>query len=169
MKHFFFILFLFFASRGVFANSNEAVAYNDKIITEQNKISETLLTFSGNPNEFSLSNITTQVDKSLDVLKGMKAFDGNKDFLISAKALFKFYKNISENEYKKILYFLENKRNYPQEELDKKVDELTKSIAQSEGSLDASFQYNQRKFAEKYGFALRKNSMADKFTIGVEN
>jgi hypothetical protein len=70
----------------------------------------------------------------------MKAFDGNKDFLISAKALFKFYKNISENEYKKILYFL-----------------------------DASFQYNQRKFAEKYGFALRKNSMADKFTIGVEN
>jgi len=99
----------------------------------------------------------------------MKAFDGNKDFLISAKALFKFYKNISENEYKKILYFLENKRNYPQEELDKKVDELTKSIAQSEGSLDASFQYNQRKFAEKYGFALRKNSMADKFTIGVEN
>lgn len=160
------VAFIFTAN--AFANNNDAVLYNDRIIAEQNKIGLTLLTFSGNPNEFSLSSVTTQVDKSLDVLKGMKAFDGDKEFLISAKALFKFYKSISKNEYLKILQIIENKKRYTQEEVGIKIDLLTKSIAQQEDPLDAAFQSAQKKFANKYGFTLTKNNLSEKFTKSDE-
>ena len=37
--------------------SDEAVRYNNEIITEQNKIGEAILEFSNNPNDFTLLNI----------------------------------------------------------------------------------------------------------------
>ena len=89
MKHILLLLITIIVSFSVKANNDAAIAYNDKIVNEQTKIGETILSFSGNPNEFSLTQIGTQVQNSLKVLNSMKALDGNKDFLDAAKALFK--------------------------------------------------------------------------------
>ncbi|MFN8295148.1 MAG: hypothetical protein U0T69_03085 [Chitinophagales bacterium] len=162
MKHFLFLFLTVIASFYAKANNDAAIAYNDKIVNEQTKIGETILSFSGNPNEFSLTQISTQVQNSIKVLNSMKALDGNKDFLDAAKALFKFYASITKNEYKKILVLLQEKNKYSQEELVSKIDELTNSISSKERPLDKKFQAAQAAFAQKYGFTLTKNKLEDK-------
>jgi hypothetical protein len=163
MKQLLTFLLCSFAFLSSFAGNNEAIAYNDKIVSEQNKIGEAILAFSGNPNDFSLSGIKTQAERSLSVLKEMKPYEGDKKFLSAAKALFKFYGDITENEYKKILQLVVDKKKYTQEEITQKINKLTESISKREHPLDKAFQEAQIAFAQKYGFSLRKNDLIDKF------
>ncbi len=170
MKHFFILCIAVITSFSVFAtNSDDALAYNDKIVSEQTKIGERILAFSTDPNEFSLKQIKTQSDESLSVLSSMKPIDGNKDFLNAAKALFKFYGSITKDEYKKILAILQQKDKYSQEQLNAKIGEYTASISKKENPLDNNFQTAQIAFAKKYGFTLRKNELEDKFKEAKEN
>lgn len=162
MKHILILLITIATSVSANANNDAAIAYNDKIVNEQTKIGETILLFSGNPNEFSLTQISTQVQNSLKVLNTMRGFDGSKDLLEAAKALFKFYASITKNEYKEILELLEKRNKYSQEELSSKIDELTNSISAKEGPLDKKFQAAQSVFAQKYGFTLSKNKLEEK-------
>ena len=75
MKHLFIFCFLLITSFSIYANSEDAIAYNDKIVSEQTKIGEAILAFSTNPNDFSLTQIRTQAENSLGVLNGMKPMD----------------------------------------------------------------------------------------------
>lgn len=150
------------------ANNNDAVEYNDKIVNEQTKIGEAILAFSNNPNNFSLSLIKEQAEKSQDVLKQMKPFEGNKQFLAAAKALFKFYADITNKEYKKILEIIEDKDKYSPSDITAKINELSNSISKREVPLDKAFEDAQVEFAKKYNFSLRKNDFSDKIEKAIE-
>lgn len=164
MKQFCIAIFSLFITVNTFAANQDAIAYNDKIIKEQNKIGEAMLIFSNNPNEFSLSSINTQIYKGMSVLNTMKPFEGNKKFLQAAKALFKFYNSIVKNEYQKILTLMVNNKNYSQDALTKKIDEVTHSISKKEIAYDKAFQAAQKEFALKYGFILQKNNLLEKYS-----
>ncbi len=156
MRKLFLNILLVLLSAASFAAQENAIAYNDKIISEQTKIGAAIMSFSANPNEFSLSSVRTQVDKSLEILKGMKPYEGNKTFLSSAKALFKFYAGVSNKEYRKILILLENRGNIEPEKLTQSINLLIDAIAKKEDPLDKAFQAQQAAFAAKYGFQLQK-------------
>ena len=162
MKHLFILCISLITSFQLFAANDAAITYNDKIVGEQTKIGEAILAFSGNPNDFSLKQIKTQADNSLTVLNTMKPFDGNKDLLDAAKALFKFYAAITKNEYKKILVILQEKDKYTQEQLTAKINEYSNSISKREAPLDEKFQTAQKAFAKKHNFTLSKNELEEK-------
>jgi hypothetical protein len=163
MKHSYIFFLFLLISISVFAQDNEAIAFNDKIVNEQIKIGEAILAFSDNPNDFSLKQIKIQSDKSINELNSMKVFDGNKKFLSAAKSLFKFYGEITNNEYKKILDLIQNKNKYTSEEVTTKITKLTESITKKESILDAGFKEAQQNFAAKYNFSLTKNELEERF------
>jgi hypothetical protein len=156
MRVLFSTILVLLLSASAFAEQESAIEYNDKIITEQTKIGAAIITFSTTPNDFSLSNVRNQVDKSLDILNGMKPYEGNKTFLSSAKTLFKFYAGVSNKEYRKILQLLENRQKFTPEKLTHTINQLIESIAKKEDPLDKALQAQQAAFATKYGFQLQK-------------
>lgn len=158
MKSILFSLFLLFSIKAI-AGSAEAIAYNDKIVTEQNNIGKKILDFSAAPNEASLAAIREQTDASLKELNQMKPYEGNKELLDAAKALFSFYHEVSENEYKEILAMLNNKDKYSNEEFTSKLNQLVTSISDKEKPLDERFSTAQKAFAGKYGFTLKDNDL----------
>ncbi|HPN19714.1 MAG TPA: hypothetical protein PK546_09215 [Chitinophagales bacterium] len=162
MKSLFILLISILSTVATFASDADAIDYNDKIVTEQNKIGEAILAFSSNPNDFTLNQIKIQADEGLEVLNSMKPFEGNKKFLSAAKALFKFYGEITGNEYKKILLLIKEKDKYTNEEINAKVNELTGSISKKENPLDVQFKEAQVEFAGKYNFTLTKNELEEK-------
>ena len=149
MKSLFILFISILSTVATFASDADAIDYNDKIVTEQNKIGEAILAFSSNPNDFTLNQIKIQADEGLEVLNSMKPFEGNKKFLSAAKALFKFYGEITGNE-------------YTNEEINAKVNELTGSISKKENPLDVQFKEAQVEFAGKYNFTLTKNELEEK-------
>jgi hypothetical protein len=76
--------------------------------------------------------------------------------------LFKFYGEITGNEYKKILLLIKEKDKYTNEEINAKVNELTGSISKKEDPLDVQFKEAQVEFAGKYNFTLTKNELEEK-------
>lgn len=156
MKVLFSTIIVLLLSACAFAEQENAIEYNDKIISEQTKIGAAIMAFSASPNDFSLSSVRTQVDKSLEVLKGMKPYEGNKTFLSSAKSLFKFYAGVSNKEYRKILILLDNRGKFTPEKLTESINQLIETIAKKEEPLDKAFQVQQVAFAAKYGFQLQK-------------
>ena len=85
MKSLFILFISILSTTATFASDADAIDYNDKIVTEQNKIGEAILAFSSNPNDFTLNQIKIQADEGLEVLNSMKPFEGNKKFLSAAK------------------------------------------------------------------------------------
>lgn len=142
--------------------SDEAVRYNNEIITEQNKIGEAILEFSNNPNDFTLLNIKNKGEESLLVLSKIKGFETDKKFIKAAKNLFKFYINISQKEYKEMLTLLTSGNNFTKEAINKKIKELSGSISKKEKPLDEKFQAAQKEFAKKYNFELSKNELQER-------
>lgn len=161
MKKLLFAFLLLFSVHFSFAQDQEAIAYNDKIVTEQTKIAESILSFSNNPNEFGLSQIQKQAEESLNTIKSMKPYKGEKNFLNCAKNLFKFYIDITKNEYKQMLSLITESSKYSEKELVDKVQKLTNSLTKKEKPLDEKFQAAQVAFAEKFNFKLTKNALQE--------
>lgn len=162
MKNSILVLLILFSATSLFANADEAVSYNDKIIAEQTKIGEQIMAFSGTVNEFSLQSLREQIDKSIAVLNKMKPYKGNKSLLNNAKKLFKFYASITDGEYKEMLKLIEHRNKYTDDELKTKLDKLSEKISKQEKLLDANFQRAQKEFALEYGFTLTTNPLEEK-------
>lgn len=163
MKQVFYLLIGFLCITNMYAQHDvAAIEYNNKIVNEQTKIGEAILSFSSNPNAFSLAKLKEQAESSMSIIKKMKAYKDDKQLLSAAKDMFKFYISISKNDYKELLYLVENKEKYESNELTRKLNTLVKNISAKEIPLDNAFQSAQKKFAEKYGFTLQKNDLSDK-------
>jgi hypothetical protein len=156
-----FALLTGFISITTFAASDAAIEYNDKIINEQSKIGEKILAFSGDPNETTLQGIREQAQSSISVVSKMKPYEGNIEFKAAAIALFTFYSDITQHEYKDLLKLVANKDKYDQNKLTEKMNQLINSITSKEKPLDARFNEAQVAFAKKYGFTLGKNELQD--------
>jgi hypothetical protein len=156
-----FALLAVFSCMTASASSQDAIAYNDSIVNEQNKITKAMIEFSALPSDTALENVRRQAHAGLLVLNGMSAFDGNPDLLNRAKDLFTFYSNISINEYTQILTLLLNKDQYTFEELSGHMKVYVDAISVREKPLDEAFHAAQLAFAQHYGFVLQNNSVQD--------
>jgi hypothetical protein len=162
MKNLLVLLVAIFTIHATQAKSdNAAIDYNDKIVAEQNKIGEQILAFTAQPTNESIVVLQKQAAASLEVLNSMKPFEKNSELLDAAKKLFKFYVDITTNEYVKVLELLNNSDKYKPEELSAKINEYVAIISQKESILDANFSIAQQNFAKKYGFTLTENKLQE--------
>lgn len=162
MKNLLVLLVAVFTIHATQAKSdNAAIDYNDKIVAEQNKIGEQILAFTAQPTNESIIVLQKQAAASLEVLNNMKPFEKNSELLDAAKKLFKFYVDITTNEYAKVLELLNNSEKYKAEELTAKINEYVAIISQKESVLDANFSIAQQNFAKKYGFTLTENKLQE--------
>lgn len=161
MKKYIFLLIAFFTINTISAtNSQEAIDYNYKIVTEQNKIGNQILAFTEAPSKESLAGLQKQAASSLAVLNSMKSFDKNNDLLNAAKDLFKFYVAVTSDEYAKILDLISETK-LTQEELISKINVYVASISEKEKTFDANFGAAQTAFAKKYGFTFSQNALQE--------
>ena len=140
---------------------NAAIDYNDRIVTEQNKIGNQILAFTEEPSVASLAGLQKQANASLAVLNEMKPFEKNSELLNAAKALFQFYIDVTNNEYAKVLALLNESSKYSQEELVERINIYVASISQKEKEFDTAFSIAQNNFAKKYGFTLTENKLQE--------
>lgn len=154
-------LLLVSVSYAGFSNTDQAVAYNDRIVNEQTKIGKAILEYSSNPNDQTLQGIKDQVKGGLAVLKSMKPYEGNSSLRDAAKDLFKFYQEVAEDEYKKIADLMKDSGKYTKDELVDKINKYADDIGKKEKPLDAKFQSLQEAFAKKYGFRITKNELQE--------
>jgi hypothetical protein len=139
------------------------VEYNDAIIGEQTKIYKIMLRMA---DYFSKDlkkadkvrlELVDQCQKSIDFLKKLPAYEGDKDFRDAGVALFTFYKEISEKEYKEIIDILKKEQIEPADvEVLRKLEE---QITKREKPLDDAFQAAQQAFAKKHNLSLYENEI----------
>jgi hypothetical protein len=141
--------------------TDSAIAYNNTIVNEQNKITKMMIAFSASPTDTALDNIKSQARAGLDVLNSIQAYNGDTSLLPAAKALFQFYLDVANNEYGHILLLLKNKGQYSFEDLSSRMLVYVNSISTNEKPLDARFTAAQQAFATQYGFVIQNNQLQD--------
>lgn len=139
------------------------VEYNDAIIGEQTKISKVMLDMANyfgsdlTKSEALRGDLVKQCEASVKVLKDLPDYKGKTDFRDAGVALFTFYKEISEKEYKEMIEILAK----PEIELAdiERLTVLEKEIGAREQPLDAAFQTAQQAFAKEHNLSLYENEI----------
>lgn len=169
MKHKFLFLAMFFVLLGCSSERKEAVEYNDKIISEQNKIIEKSIGFisSFETSNYSLIDslrleLISQIENSIKELEKMQDFEGNDSLRQSALDLYKFYKQVYENEFKEITQIITKDSLQITEDDIIKHNILTRKIKNEEIKYDNNFQKAQQSFAKKYNLNILRNEYQDR-------
>ncbi len=142
-----------------------ALEYNDAIINEQSKIVEVILKFNSNDGtdmqafEDVRKEIVTQCDSSIMKITALSDFDGSTEFRDAGIELFRFYKDISSNEYRQMLEILE-KGDFTEEDLED-LTTIQKAIETKEAPKDARFQSAQQAFAKDNNITIGNNALQD--------
>ena len=136
-------------------------AYNDSIINEQNKIMKIMLEMANyfstdlNKAETLRQDLVKQCHASVKVLQALPAYDGDTKFRDAGVALYGFYAQISDKEYKEMIDILK-KAEIEQADIDR-LTALEQDITKREVKFDEDFQSAQTAFAKKHGFTLKEN------------
>ncbi len=111
-----YLTFLLILSVGLFSckpTAKEALAYNDKITVENNKIFKKYDKLIESYNEYkpkemdkAYSDVKNQISKSLNVVKKLDNFAGDSTFKHGAVVLFSSYLSVIDNEHKRIIELL---------------------------------------------------------------
>ncbi len=163
MKHTIYLLgFLLLTACGQ-KPSMTPVEYNDAIIGEQTKISRVMIDMA---NYFSIDldksdqlrlDLVKQCEQSIEAVKKLPDYKGNTRFRDAGVALFTFYKEISEKEYKEMIDIL---RKEQIEDADiELLEALEIKIGSKEEPLDAEFQAAQQAFAKEHNLSLYENDI----------
>lgn len=170
-----------FVLNGLFAQgtkTDQAVAYNNKIIELQNAISSQMLLYirmleSENPDFKSLyqqvKTIETTTNSSIKQLNKLKTFDGNTEIKECAMNLFSLYNRLAKNEFKEMTSIIEDiytgKLSTESEITNglERLQAIEHNIGLIEQPLDEKFSVAQQKFAEKYKLDLHNNMYQDEF------
>ena len=157
------VLFLFACGSG---NNQSPIEYNDSIIEEQNKITEFMLE-SGNCLDSDFSSCDAlrmktiaQCDKSISLVEAMPDYDGNTRLRDAAVALFKFYKDMNENEFKDMIEIIMKGDAITEEDI-AMLTVLEEQISQKEVLLDEELDQAQQEFARDFGFEIGVNEMQE--------
>lgn len=140
------------------------VEYNNKIIDAQQNIVEKMLAFGnsfqnvGEETDNIRKEIIVACDESIKKVSELKDYEGNTRVRNAALALFKFYKQITDKEYKELQDILSKAENITEEDL-VRIEEINASITEREISLDNELQSAQQEFASKHNFSIQRNSM----------
>ena len=156
MKYFFILLLLGGMSLRTHAGSSfEAVAYNQTIMIEQDKVGYRLSDFMKHVSGKNLILLQMQILNSLETLNALQPFQDDSAFLIAARELFGCYKNVSKYQYPKILQLVENP-NVDDEQFNKQLADIKKEISDIEAPYDKKFSEEQEKFAQKNNFQFKQ-------------
>jgi hypothetical protein len=143
--------------------TEDAIAYNDKIIAEEfavigtiDELSNALGTYDPAKIELALNAAKAQVDKSIEAVKKIGDFDGNSEFLDATLNLFNVFKSQLNNEYKEQfeIYKLPIEQYTTKEE--NRYNELNKIIDTQYFPAFDKFSKTQDEFATKWKFELEK-------------
>ena len=139
------------------------IEYNDAIIAEQTDISRLMVDMA---NAFSTDltesekyrmQLVKQCEKAVDNVKKLPDYKGNTRFRDAGVALFSFYKDISEKEYKEMIAILQKEQI---EDADiEKLTQIEQQIGAREEPLDAEFQGAQEAFVKEHNLSLYENEI----------
>lgn len=145
-------------------SSAGAVAYNDRIISMQSRIVQSMIDFSKSFDtgdrsamEKKHAQLLSTIQSAIKEAQAIEGFDGNTQFRDAAVEMFNFYDSIAKKEYKEIMDIL--KKDTPEEADLTRINEIVTSISQREEQLDKKFQGIQQAFARKHNIMLMDNKM----------
>lgn len=164
MKSKIFYLLISFFLLSCSSERKEAVEYNDKIISEQNKIIEKTIDFTASLqirnarmiDSFRLI-LISQIDQSIEEISKMDSFEGYDSLRLAALDLFNFYKRVYENEFKEMVQIITKDSLSITEDDIIRHNILTRKIKNEEISYDNNFQKAQQSFAKKYNLNININ------------
>ena len=147
--------------------TDEAIAYNDKIIDEQvaiidkiNTLEKSMETWE-NHSGMDQAYVATvkQLEESTAVVSAMEDFDGSSEFKDGALKLFGIYKAVLEKEYKEMiaLYKLPDDQ-FSSEVEDKWAGIHDQAFKKMDDGLN-ELRTIQEKFSEKYKFEIEKTNL----------
>lgn len=157
---------LLLALNGRTQTFSSAKEYNDYIVDVQVSIGEKMLAFNdivGGENstlEYAISELNAIVkfaDDQIAKASKITPFEKNTELKESALALFRFYRLILHEDYRKMvtIYFDPNLNEASLAEMQAILDDIT----EREKPLDARFQIAQEAFASKYNLELLENEL----------
>jgi hypothetical protein len=146
-------------------STDDAVKYNDALVSEQTKVFEKesalIEAISKNmPEKFDvlLAELSVQVDSSADAVKKMNAFDGKSDLKDAALKVFATYRSVVDSNYRDMIKYAKTPDSLYTQEDDDKVIELSKKIDDKLNKAVEDFVSLQKSFAGKYKFELNGNA-----------
>lgn len=137
---------------------DDAIAFNDTIIDEQEKIISKVQDYNTEETydlKVSLDlckAIVEQCDKSIKIVKQLKAVEGGESFKASALAYFEFYKHVGDNEYVEYSNLICDE-DYTDEDYEKTL-EIEDYINTKTTALEERVFKDQKDFSIKYKFRL---------------
>jgi len=139
-----------------------AVDYNDYIVDRQSQVVKMIEKFSevsqsgaDKANAF-LTESAIKVDKIITEVEGMPEWKGNSAMRDKGVAMFKYYKNIFDDKYKKIIAITSDGQVTPEEEKEQEI--IVKAIGDEGTPLEDAFISAQKDFASKTNMRLEKKS-----------
>lgn len=144
--------------------SEQAIAYNDKIIDQQvaiiNKVDALNTSFKTWENKAGMDKAWTeavkQVETSTTEVTAMDAFDKNSDFKEAALKLFGIYKEVLNNEYKEMLALYKLPNDLFTKEQEERWGKLSEQAFEKMDKALNELKPVQAQFAEKYKFEINK-------------
>ncbi|MFY7990619.1 MAG: LIC11966 family surface protein [Fluviicola sp.] len=172
MKQLTFVFALLFTLTVKAQTFSSAQEYNDYIVNVQVSIGEKMLAFNdivGDESatlEYAISELNAMVaftDDAIAKAAKITPFEKNIELKESALALFRFYRQILNEDYRKMvqIYFDTNLNEASLEEMQAILD----SISQREAPLDDRFQSAQQAFAERYNLELLENELQEEIDV----
>jgi hypothetical protein len=143
----------------------QATAYNNSIVEEQEKIVRDMKTLSAafasgdtEAMEAGRAALLATIDGAIERTSALDPFEGGTELRDSAKRLFEFYRQVCEKDYADIIDVY-GKKERTQEDVDM-VASINERIASDEKQLSDAFLSAQESFARAQGITLVENPAA---------
>ena len=139
-------------------------AYNDYLVGKQEQIilgitrlGSTFQTFDSTQILGAYDGLQQEINKAIGDVESLEAFEGDSILKPATLRLFRFYEDVSDNEYQKITsIILQGPNGITQSDL-QTIDSLTQAIAQAEIRVDSLFEAAQNRFAKQYNMVILEN------------
>lgn len=142
---------------------NEAAAYNDSIVEQQEKIIEKIVVLNTYLEDLDSAGIATaysdlkqQTDQSIATISDMGAFKEDASLKNEAVNLFNFYQGIFNTEYDTIITLIYKGQEGITEEDLAFIDSVSTSIEEREAMQEKDFKAVHETFARKHNLILKK-------------
>ncbi len=145
---------------------SSAIAFNDFIVEEQNKIIKVMLAFSNHETAMSdkklgnkmIDDIVETTEGALEALDGIEPYDKGEDLLKAAKDLFQFYHDMADKDYREMVDIISKGEDMTDADL-ARIDEIALEVEKREVPLDNAFAKAQMAFAKANNMQIRENEM----------
>jgi len=143
-----------------------ALQYNDFIVTRQTAVARLIVQFATDSKtdltkaSQTIDEAIAKVDETITDIQTMPDWNGNTALRDKALPLFKFYRTIFSEDYKRVLAMKKDGVISPDEV--KEYNQIMDRITATENMLDTDFKTAQSEFAASNGFGVATNEMQQK-------